>query len=425
MHQLRRLAAVSAYRFGSFVLRFRWIIVGGALSGLGIWDLVAKLPDPLMITAAAAGLGLVAFDLNNHLRAWRSTNFVPRGSETFRELNIQHGPGERHRIWEYPNGTFAYDEELSNAIESGLLARKAATGYALPPPLAAWGRRYLDWVFGPAGDKPYNDPILGWGTNINDVTEVVAAGVELIPSNYYNHISSDHLATVDITQDGDTLPNYGRRLFIDRYGCLRDFGDSWLLNGIGTSALAFTSDGMLVLVEQDKRNINSKAQMAPSGSGALDPVDMSGLDIRPLKHVAADGGNRELCQESAVEPTEVSSSRFLGFGRWLNKAGRPELFTLTFLSTDSHALRARPIRREERQYVRRVHFVRLNTDIGAWDEKQPDRMLPAAHRHAMSVPLSAALSMLAHNWDSLAEPFKHLIAPQHLQHQIPDEGRSL
>ena len=120
----------------------------------------------------------------------------------------------------------------------------------------------------------------------------------------------------------------------------------------------------------------------PNGTFAYD--DMNGLETRALKHIAAVVGNRELCQESAVKPEEVSSSYSLGFGRWLNKEGRPELITLTFLSTDSHALRARRVLREERPYVRRIHFVRLNSDTRAWDEKGPDGMLPAAHRHAMS-----------------------------------------
>ena len=167
---------------------------------------------------------------------------------------------------------------------------------------------------------------------------------------------------------------------------------------------------MLIVVEQDKRNINSKAQMAPSGSGALEPADMDGHVTRPLKHIAASGANRELFQESAVRPAELISSHFLGFGRWLNKAGRPELFTLTFLSSDSHTLRARPVRREERQYVRKVHFLRLTPDTRDWDPREPHRMLPRDHQHAMSVPLAAALSLLAGTWDSLPEHQKKLIA---------------
>ena len=124
LKQLRRVAAINWFRLKSFASRFRWIIVGGTLAVLSIWDLMVKLPEPLMISTAAAGLVLVAFDLGTHLRAWRSTDFVPRDSETFRDLAIDDHPPGRHTLWEYPNGTFAYDEQLSSAIEAGLAGHR-------------------------------------------------------------------------------------------------------------------------------------------------------------------------------------------------------------------------------------------------------------------------------------------------------------
>ena len=410
LRQLKRLTAISLYRLKSFLFRFRWIIVGGTLAVLSVWDLVSKLPEPLVVSAAAVGLGLVIFDLNGHFRAWRSTDFVSREAESFHDLVLDAEPGGRYRVWNYPNGSFAYDKALTLAIEEGLVARKAPTGYVVPPQLAPWGKRYVDWVFAQGRTKPYDGPILGWGSNIRDIPEVTTNGVELIPSTYYQHIGSDHLATVDIKQDGDALSNYGRRLFIDRHNRLRDFRESWLLNGIGTSALAFTSDGMLVVIGQDQRNMNSNAQLAPSGSGALEPTDMGGSDSLPLKVVAANGGNRELREESSTQERDILSSHFLGFGRWLNKAGRPELFTLTFLSVDSHALRARAVNRDERQYVKDRDFVALNGKPESWDANRPDTMLPTEYRHAMSVPLAAGLSLLAEKWNILEEHHRGIIA---------------
>ena len=407
LRRLRRLTATILYRLQSFLFRFRWIIVGGTLAVLSIWDLVSKLPEPLVISSAAVGLGLVFSDLHGHLRAWRSTDFVPRDAESFHDLVLD--PESRYRVWIYPNGTFAYDQELTAAIDGGLVARKAPSSYVVPPQLAAWGKRYLDWVFAQGRTKPYNGPILGWGSNVRDLPQAAANGVELVPSNYYQHIGSDHLATVDIKQNGNALSSYGRRLFIDRHNRLRDFRDSWLLNGIGTSTLAFTADGMLVVIGQDQRNMNSNAQLAPSGSGALEPTDMAGSESLSLKVVAANGANRELCEESSTQQQDILSSHFLGFGRWLNKAGRPELFTLTFLGADSHTLRARAVSRDERQYVKDRDFVALNGSPESWDANRPDSMLPSEHRHAMSVPLAAGLSLLAEKWKTLEEQHQRII----------------
>ena len=69
---------------------------------------------------------------------------------------------------------------------------------------------------------------------------------------------------------------------------------------------------------------------------------------------------------------------------------------MTLLSTTSHELATRPVRRdEERRFVLDRQYVRL-ADPGSWDAGSAERLLPESFRHAASLPLVAALSALVH-----------------------------
>lgn len=395
MIRFSRLAGLVVYRLNSTIRSFRWVIVGGSIAILSIADLFFDVPVEAVAIAALLALVLVVLDIRANRKAWKSTSFPPRDSESFRSVTSQLDKAERYDAWEYPNGSFVHDRTLSGMISGGLLASRSESPYVLPPALDKIGKRYLEDVLSRQHNKHHNGPIMGWASNIENIEALHE--VKFVPSTYYLHIASDHLATVDVEQDKNHLNDYGRRLFINRHQKLRDFGDSWLLNGVGVSTLAFTADGMLLLIKQSKNNINSGELFAPSGSGALEPVDFKGSAQIPLRKLAENGGNRELTEESTVRASEISFSQFLGFGRWLNKAGRPELFTLALLSVDSHTLRARPANKDEKLYVTRQEFVRLVGHPSTWNPATPDEMLPA-HRDHLSVPLAASLSLLAQKW---------------------------
>ena len=111
--------------------------------------------------------------------------------------------------------------------------------------------------------------------------------------------------------------------------------------------------------------------------------------------VSIAGANRELQEEASIKPADIAASYFLGFGRWLNKAANPEVLAVTFLSVDSHVLRQRKRRYEERVYVDGVSFVRPALSPALWDPSNAELSLPHGERGRVSLPLGVALSLLA------------------------------
>jgi hypothetical protein len=232
--------------------------------------------------------------------------------------------------------------------------------------------------------------MLGFESNIGRSVEQSIDSITLPRGTYFEHVESDLLATTSVIQSGGMLPQFGRRLFLNRKNQLRDFGDSWLFNGIGVSTLAFTVDGKLLTVEQSEHNVNSSQLLAPAGSGALEPQDAVNLD--ELRAVALAGAHRELQEETGVCSGEIGESYVLGFGRWLNKAGRPEFYAVTFLAADSHELARRPIPRTDVKFVKRRRFDRLPATRDIW-MKGVVELLPEVH-DVLSVPLAACLQLL-------------------------------
>lgn len=114
-----------------------------------------------------------------------------------------------------------------------------------------------------------------------------------------------------------------------------------------------------------------------------------------LAQFAINAATRELTEETGISAEEMAQSYFLGFGRWLDMAGRGELLCVTFLNIDSHAVKQKRIDGPELAYTARTDSLRFAQPLSQWDPASPAAMLPSEHRVRMSVPLGAALSALA------------------------------
>jgi hypothetical protein len=68
---------------------------------------------------------------------------------------------------------------------------------------------------------------------------------------------------------------------------------------------------------------------------------------------------------------------------------------VTFLNIDSHVVARKPIRSAERTFTMGTSSMRFEQGRADWNPDKPADMLPAAQRARMSVPLGAALSLLA------------------------------
>lgn len=390
-----------SYVLWTMVKRTRWILVSMAAAVIGLIDLVVPAPKVLIYATAVLASYLLVLEIIEHRRRFRSTRFERRESDSFFDVRQSLKLDGRFRVFDYVNGTFIHDSHVSRLVrERQIHARLLREStFVAPSEFKKLGDLYLQKYLDEArNDKRvvWNDPVLGWGTDPRQgeggsgIQEV-----EMVAGTFYQRLRTDDFALNDVMQNGAPRSEFGRQLFINKRGHLRDFGSSWLLNAIGTSTLAFTRDGKLVLVEQSRRNARSQGLFAPSGSGSLEPKDFEGSDVVEVGELAASGATRELSEETGILPQEVAATVFLGFGRWLDKSACPELFSLTLLSIDSDELARRPIPAADRTLVEGRPLCRLIGDPMHWDPNKPEDMLPENFRGRLSVPLAAALSLLA------------------------------
>lgn len=372
----------------------RWILLSAILATVGVLGLFLAIPAWINWLLATISLVLLMTDVRRYWLEQRRTTFVKRPPDDFADVVAKLTGDERWNVIRIHGQTFVHDIDMSLRIAEGRFnAVVRPEPYELPRDLKALGGRYRRERI--AKDSSiFNGPGLGWASAVTELSVEVGT-VTLVRGTFFDRLASDYFAAVDTRRDGSDTVLAGRRLFVDRMNRLRDFDVSWLFNGIGVSTIALTSDGMFVITEQSVRNVGEQGLLAPSGSGSLEPRDLGAATSMDFSEVSIAGANRELQEEASVEPGDIASSYFLGFGRWLNKAANPEVFAVTLLNVDSHELRQRKRRSEERVYVDGVSFVRPALPLARWDPSRSELILPPEERGRVSLPLGVVLSLLA------------------------------
>lgn len=398
---IRRLRTTT-HRVKQFVYEYRWTILGLLVVFVGVVSMVLQIPAWILIAEAGISILLIGYEIAKNVNEARKTQFFKRESEPCEEL-IENLPDEQYRALTVNADTFIVYSSLNNFLKLNEVPVVAANRlYTLPPELQRYGKRFLRHVLGNPAlfGRRFNGPCLGWNS---DMEHPGLEAIEVVCGNYFDVTQSDELAMYDVNVDGEPVTKLGSNLFIKKYQpfakkpeMLRGFDSSWLFNVIGASTIAITTDGQLVLTEQTAANAGSRDLFAPSGSGAAEPTDL-GSGSLTLSDLARNASTRELREEINLTHADITSSEtyFLGFGRWIERAARGELLCITFLSIDSDTVNRRPVHSSERVYTRKSSCVRFAQPISQWDPADPKEMLPAAHRTRMSVPLGAALSLLA------------------------------
>ncbi|MET9630309.1 hypothetical protein ABZX92_22850 [Lentzea sp. NPDC006480] len=389
-----RSARTASHRAFRFAKEYRWTFLGLAVVVVGVASMFMVIPAGVLWVEAAFSVLLIALEVHKNVREARKTEFLPRSNDDFEDVVQRLAGADGFRVLVMRTGTFVHDRRTSERMRSPEQhVRMADLPYVVPPQLQPHATKFLKYVLANHSHR-FNGPCLGWNTNFTG--QAWASGdVEVVEGDHFRFVQSDEMSTKDVEVDRRILPEFGRALFVRRDGVLRDFRDSWLFNLIGASTVAITSDGRLVGTMQSEANISSPKLLAPSGSGGAEPKDFRGEQRLPLAQLAINAATRELTEETGIRPSEMVQSYLLGFGRWLDMAGRGELLCVTFLNIDSHAVRQKRISQTEKAYTARADSLRFAQPVSRWDPAKPAEMLPTEHRARMSVPLGAALCLLA------------------------------
>lgn len=194
-----------------------------------------------------------------------------------------------------------------------------------------------------------DDAKVGLRTDL--VPEVLASAepVFLQKSSYFRDRLSNTLANYRVVLDGRVLLNL-RHEAVDSSNRLISLKESKLSNQLGASTLLVTADGAIVFLRQGNRTAENAGRLAPAGSGSFDlPRRFRQLDVS-FQDFARSEATRELCQECGLRSEEILAIQICGFGRYLYRNGKPEVFCIASTTRDSHSI-AIPVREWDYQQV--------------------------------------------------------------------------
>ena len=186
-----------------------------------------------------------------------------------------------------------------------------------------------------------------------------AGAVQLQRTDYLSSVMTDQIRWSKIcseklrpetAQPEEILWN-GASTFVEETvdeAVLKPFPNSGVSNQLGASTLAVSSDGHLMVVAQNKKSNEAANQLAPSGSGSLDWVDISRSNARDLLKLVRFGGKRELIEECALDGSGGAmvidcDVMVTGFTRMVHRAGKPEFFCVGTIRATAAEIVARPV----------------------------------------------------------------------------------
>ena len=173
-----------------------------------------------------------------------------------------------------------------------------------------------------------------------------------------------------------------------------------LSNHIGSSTLAFTNDGYVLLPLQARRSQKSEGKYAPTGSGSLDWADRKAAKhSQDLLDIIRFGAERELQEEQTLKRIDKKAqmqTMVIGYFRWLNYGGQPEFLCITKIDCALRELRPNP-----NELVDETHIVfdeqvipsKITRVARTIDDviRMCDELLATKDQSMLSVPLEVLL----------------------------------
>lgn len=299
---------------------------------------------------------------------------------------VQHGQlltvSNQHYWWSPGVDEVLWDEELGVEF--------SRTPHRLP----GWLQHLVPVIVAhrrDGGALLFNGKVLRLDSDLMPVGPQIAY---LRPARYFDALASNYMCGFAITDR--SYPQsvaVGRDFLVDRNNRMRFLGQSWSVNPIGVSTLAFTSDDQLILVHQSQRNVSEQDRLAPSGSGSAEPKDVTGSSDT-LQDVLIRGMEREFQQECNVRSARCST-KVIGYSRWLDKGGKPEFYGVTRVDISESELKDVRIGSEEKRLVTRVVTQSLDWERLINAARSEDLGgIEALVRGSASSPLIMALMLL-------------------------------
>jgi hypothetical protein len=400
---IRRIGAQWDYL--AFVTTRVWPL-GVGIAGLAV-SVVALVPDHwglvLSGIAVLAGFGLFVVDAVHARREWSRLQCVAVVSNfPVADVKLPLGyDGAMYLSVSWPRGTMLVHPDADRMLQEGPLpVERDPTPYRLPAELRELAPVALRTMR--AGRVIFDGPMLSLRDDLLPASSGGSRPLRLMQTSFFMQVCSAELCQYVVVDRVTREEKDIRQMeLVDPSGRLVTLAASRLANNIGISTLAFTSDDLLLVVRQSQRNVASQRLLAPSGSGTLEPADLTAAgDAASLQDVLVHGMERELCEETGIGIHDVLETRVIGFGRWLERGAKPEFFAVTRLKIPAAAVDGVKISSGEKLYTEGVNAIfvdldRLSQELADGQPIDQAPSCPPVVRDSGSLPLIVGLRAAA------------------------------
>ena len=201
--------------------------------------------------------------------------------------------------------------------------------------------------------------------------------VHLQRTSYFRDRLSNSLANYRISLDGRAFLELRDEVIENRK--LIPLRRSHMSNQIGGSVILITKDGTISYLKQGNRTAENAGRPSPAGSGSFDIMKKSHIESISFQEYAKLQTKRELKEECGLSDEEIIDIQICGFGRYLYRNGKPEIFCIASTSRNSN---------------------RIAPPVSEWDYQQKTPMSETIHGDVNKINTMAALETLEQKMSS-------------------------
>ncbi|WP_414828528.1 hypothetical protein [Alteromonas sp. H39] len=180
-------------------------------------------------------------------------------------------------------------------------------------------------------------------------------------TSYFRDRLSNTLANYLVKLDGRVILDLRNTEVITREGYFYSLRESSLSNQLGGSVLLFTADATIIVLSQGNRTAENAGRLAPAGSGSFDPLSDKAMEAMTFQDYARQEISRELTEECGLKKSDLHNVQLCGFGRYLYRNGKPEVFGIATTTKTSNEIKV-PVREWDYQQ-KRVKIIPLWGDL--------------------------------------------------------------
>lgn len=244
---------------------------------------------------------------------------------------------------EFGNQVIVFNPEVNVLLEKGKNPLRMISGEFRLHPLVYQLLPVFIMKMPEAGFDTSDDKKVKLASDLAPDVICSGATLNLQRTSYFRDRLSNTLANYLVKMDGRVILDLRNTEVMTREDYFYSLRESSLSNQLGGSVILITSDSTIVILSQGNRTVENAGRLAPAGSGSFDPLPTKKLEALTFQEYARNEVARELREECGLSEQDIHNIQICGFGRYLYRNGKPEVFCVATTRKTSSEIRI-PVR---------------------------------------------------------------------------------